>query len=218
MKFIHYALFFVLISLISCTSPVLFDSPQPPDTRDLNKFPRYYRGVYQNTDDSSLLYITKNEVISEYWVEFEIAKKEIDTSSVYYAKGNYLYDKNNNEKYKVVLRNDTFYGEWHYSDQLFSLSPSHVLRRYKGHLFLNFEMDGGWEVQKLSLDSENNLKLSWISEKEELEKLKEITFVEEVKDENDHITKYIAHPTKKDFNTFLEEKSFSAGDHYIKIK
>ena len=111
-----YYLIFILMGgfvlILSSCQPIYFTSPQPFDAKNINEFPKEFRGLWISEDDST--FIGKNYfIIKEYKQTHSIAIKEIDTSTIYLLKNNKIYIKEKyaeiglSEGYPYKLQNDS---------------------------------------------------------------------------------------------------------------
>ena len=99
--------------LISC-DVIYLSTPQPFDAKNIYEFPTEFRGFWVNEGDTVI--IGKNYFKNKGYKQIHsIAKKEIDTSSVYILKNNKIYIHNKyedialSEGYPYKLQNDSIH-------------------------------------------------------------------------------------------------------------
>lgn len=205
--------FFILIFfslLVGCSPAILFEEPQPPDTKALTEFPEKLHGDYQSLSNSSILHVSKNAVVRVY--DFNFKEHINDLDSNFKLIEDTLIDLEIGDKMIVHVIGDTIYQGFHSVDTLFLISQNNVLKKYKGHYFLSTSFDKmTWEVKKLSLNK-NKLVISRISAKEDLELLKEIT------ETPADTTSYNFKPTQKQFKKFMKQDGFNDTEEFTKLK
>ena len=117
--------------------------------------------------------INNQIIIRHYDYDIKVPKDSI--SSSYKLVGDTLIDQANGTKVKVIVEGHTIIQHEEWSDTLFNISADNVLKKFKGYYFLNSLYSGSsWEVKKISLEK-GVLKVSSISAKDDIQKLKEIT-------------------------------------------
>lgn len=100
---------------------------------------------------------------------------------------------------------------WSYYDTLFDVKRGDILRKYKGHYFLNQQVStNSWRVITLAKIG-NGLSLGTISTKDDLSNLRTVT-------ETKSDTIFSFRPTKKEMKKFLKDKGFSHQDTFIKVE
>ncbi|MDN5200962.1 hypothetical protein QQ008_06310 [Fulvivirgaceae bacterium BMA10] len=215
---------FVLLLLagivFACEAPVEFEQPQPVNQRDLNKIPKRLRGVYISTKDSSYLIIDGKKMISRMEVRFEGHKDSIDLDldsiGLGINKKNIVMMEKDNAKFTFQLKGDLVFGTYLHSDTIFEISTRHKIRKFKGHYFLNYQHSiDNWKVNKLSLEK-SLLTISKISFPKDLENLKEITEVEEVRSDKGKVMAYKLDPTRAELKKLLD-RNFKKINSYQKI-
>lgn len=196
--------------LIGCSPAILFEEPQPPDTKELIEFPEKLHGDYQSLSNSSVLQISKNAIVRVYDFNFKEHINDLDTNLK--LSGDTLIDLKIGDKMIVQVIDDTIYQGFYSVDTLFLISQTNVLKKYKGHYFLSSTFDTmTWEVKKLSLNK-LNLVISRISGKEDLELLKEIT------ETQTDTASFNFKPTQKQFKKFMKQNGFNDTEEFIRLK
>jgi hypothetical protein len=190
---------------------VTFTSPQPIDTKDLNKFPTRLFGEYLSNDEVTRLRISKKMIEKIYDYQVKLHPNELDSNCV--IKDDYIIDLKTKEKLFFKRVNDSLEINVFFIDTIFNLNNEDILRKYKGSYFLNMKYeDNAWEVQKLHL-KKGKLYLGVITNESEISYLKEISESYE-----DTIPTYNFKIEKKQFKEFILNEGFSSTDTLIKIK
>lgn len=196
--------------LFACEPGVSFTEAQPVNEKALKKFPRRIRGEYADSAQVHFITISKHSVVNNTVWNYKIDPSELDSSEAV-IEGNYIIDLATKKQIPFLKRNDSLVFTFHETDTIFSISERHVLKKYKGHYFINTtENDQTWEVRKLTL-KKGKLQLQSIANETDLTKLRTIT-----QTEND--TTYTFSPTKKQFKTFLHSGGFNSSTTYYKLK
>ncbi len=79
------------------------------------------------------------------------------------------------EKHRVEVKGDSIYHSLTFIDTLFRLNYDNVLRKFRGHYFLNTRYEGeSWEVKKLSPEG-NRLIIGSIRSAEDIQTLQTIS-------------------------------------------
>lgn len=205
-----YCLAIILTALFACEPPITFDAPQPVDVDNLTKFPKRLKGKFISLADSSFLLITDNLIVREHHFNQKIHPSQLDSTCI--LNGDTIFNIVSNSKEIVVRDGDSLITHVHYSDTIFEMNNDHVLRKYKGHYFLNTRYDNeSWEVRKMDL-SKGKLTVSSIASKEEIEKLEEITASIQ-----DTVAPYKFNLTKKQFKEFIKSEGFSESEEFVKV-
>jgi hypothetical protein len=214
-------LFLSLFCLIytSCSPTVLFNSPQPAGKRDIIQFPPRYRGAYEGLDDTSYYLVEKYMIRQRNKTDIKTPRLEIDTNKDVILQDNFLIIRETGEKVPVTLRNDSVFGTYIYYDTTFMISDKGILRKFKGYYFMNFKQDEDqWMVYKLRFAKDGTASACGISKDDELDQIKEIVPVDEVKNDKGEGQKYIIKPGKGDFKKLIEQGHFRECTQYKKTK
>ncbi len=181
----------------------------PVNGKVLRSIPLRYRGTYVNPEDGSKLYVDESGIIQEFDYQVRLHKDSLDfgdslsNDTVFHLKAG---------DYTVVNRDGEFLKQrimW--TDTLFILTPDPVLRKYKGYLFLNTAIKGGYVVQRLEL-RRGVLSINEITTAEEIQMLNEF----DERDSDTITTPYS--PDRKEFNKFLRKGGFQTGTKFVRIK
>jgi len=211
---IVYILLFVS-SLVACEDRVRFEEPQPTEKNNLRKIPGRLRGTYLSTSDSTYLTIDEKKIVK--WSNLEISglrdslDLEIDSArleavrpdSIWVSDGNYMLTIKQ-------LPNDSLMVYYSYRDTVFQLSEEHVLRKFRGHYFLNYKIrNSQWRVRQLTLEN-GELSFSKITVPEDLEDLRKISEVEEIDPEKTGEIFYRLKPSKKEFKRLIKHRFYES--------
>ncbi len=210
MKQLKFILTFViLLSLFACEPPVTFNQPQPTDTDNLSKFPNRLQGQYVSLADSSILSIGEKLILRTYDFDQKIHSTQLDTNSR--LSGDTLINVSTNERDIIMLDGDSIIKHIHYIDTLFQMNYDNVVRKFKGYYFLNKRYDKeSWEVKKIEL-SKGKLIISSISNKDDIENLKEIT-----ESTQDTVAPYKIAATKKQYKEYIKNGGFADSETFIR--
>lgn len=200
----------LLFVISSCEPPVTFDQPQPPKTNALKKFPKRLIGQYLSIDRQSTVTISENSIctIHDYYT---YTHKDSLYQDCKLKEDTLFFDTDGN--YEIVqIKNDTVIQHVNYTDTLFKFDSVRVLKKFKGHYFLNYQLDkNAWMVRKLTL-VKGVLSIADIKTKEGVYILSELT--ESPKD----TISYNFKTSRKQFKEFLKLDGFQDINYYIKIK
>jgi hypothetical protein len=213
-----YLILFCLIAA-GCSPTVLFNNPQPSEKKDLVQFPSRYWGEYECIEDSSVYLVEKHMIRKRNIIDIKVPKTEIDTSKDVNLEGNLLYVKDSGEKIPVTFRNDSVFGTLTTYDTTFIISDKGILRKFKGNYFMNFKQEEDqWMVYKLKFSKDGTATACGISKDDEIDQIKEIMAVEDIKNEKGESAKYIIKPGKGDFKKLIEQGHFRECTQYRKVK
>lgn len=197
------AIILIFISVfISCKKPIAnFTEPQPANTKDIAFFPKKLIGTYHNYEINVDLIIQNQLVLLQNHFTDTLNQETI-------------LELQNESNLITAPINDTLYSvKYAVTDTLFNLANKDVLRKMKGHYFLNSQNgQNNWEVKKLTYKNDM-ASLSEIYDEESLQKLDEIT---ETASDTLHPRTYSL--TKKQFREFVVKNGFSEGTVFLRTK
>jgi hypothetical protein len=199
------------IFLFSCKEPIVsFEVAQPENIKEQKEFPKKLIGTYYNSENNIELIIRKYFIIKKTLLNDTLRISELDKNEV--IKNDTLYRLKPNEKYKIIKINDSLFSNYVYSDTIFNLKKTDVLKKFKGYYFLNksIEKTGFWEVEKLKL-TKGVLKINGIETENEISLLETIT-----ESKRDTVKPFTIKPTKKQFKEFIKKNGFVEGETYLK--
>jgi Holliday junction resolvase len=193
------------------TPSVVFGEPQPAGVDNEPGFPSRLQGKFRSLSDGNVLDISNKFILSTTTLDEKIRISELDSNLQ--LRGDTVLDLKNGEKTKVLVQGDSIHRSFSFTDTVFRMNYDNVLRKFRGHYFLNTRYEGeNWDVKKLSLEK-GKLLVSSIREKEEIESLQAIT--ESAADTN-FPKKF--NLSKKQFREFLGKDGFRKQSVYIREK
>lgn len=160
----------VVVSIIvgGCET-IYFSTPQPYNAKNIYEFPKEMRGLWVIDEDTIL--IDKNYFIyKEYKQTHSIAKKELDTSSIYILKNNKIYIK---KKYEDISLSEGFPYRVHNDSVYFNarqvikvaLSYDTFLRKIDEDYILNTSnTTTWWMLYLIRKTADNKLNVSTLKE------------------------------------------------------
>lgn len=202
----------VIIFFFSCEpqSIVKFKDPQPVGSENLNSFPSRFTGHYVNDETSLAMIISAQQIVSRH--EADLAEHKDSLQNYFDIAYDSILDKETSARYHFTINGDTAY--WHHTlpfDTIFSIEKGGVLRKLRGHYFLNMPVDSGyWNVRKIDL-VKGKLVVADIIDSADIANLQEIT-----QTAND--STYVFKPTRKQFKKYVKNDGFAAERILYKIK
>jgi hypothetical protein len=204
-------LYIGLMNVIACQPPVTFTEPQPSKTKNIAAFPLRLQGNYLGVDDQSTLLISEKLIQQLYDFDEKIHQNQLDSN--YKFINDTIVNSVTNEKMLFKRLGDTLLTHVHYIDTVFQMDNDNVVRKFKGHYFLNMRYESdSWEVKQLSL-SKGQLSINRISAEKDIENLQAIT-----ESAQDSVPPYKFTATKKQFKQFVQSDGFSSGELFIRIQ
>jgi len=205
---------FILLSMLSCkevkVSEISFKEAQPENINGLSRFPNRLLGNYSNEDKSKELSILPSIIIQTVRYDSKIHTNEIGNELT--ISGDTLIDNQTKEKYRFRKDGDSLVVNVAFRDTMFALDQNHILKKFKGHYFLNTQVEPKfWEVIKMDL-SKGKLSLAGIYDDQQIKNLEKIT-----ETKSDTIANANFKPTKKQFKKFLKSNGFEENEVYYKV-
>ena len=217
-----FALTLLILTRIACEGTyVKFEEPQPKSQKNLKQIPKQLRGSYYSTTDSTYLTINDRMIIDWTEIEYRTLKDSLDLD----IDSTKISNQTNHSisviggKYNLDFQ---FYGDsvlvrYAYKDTLFQISDRHILRRFKGHYFLNYKRsETNWKVRRLTLNKEE-LSFSKVRLPEDIATIRQITEIQEVKSDSGKVVDYKLNPTRKELKQLMKH-SFSETNMYRRTK
>jgi hypothetical protein len=199
----------LVVLLDGCEPAATFDKPQPENAKSLTSFSERLQGKYLSADQASIVTITDRLLVRQYDFDFKEHKDSMGKS--YKLVGDTLIYLRDGTKEKVIVNGDTIIQRANWTDTLFKISADNVLKKFKGYYFLNNRYsDNSWEVKELSL-KKGVLTVGSVSEKDDIQKLKEIT--ETITDTTS--TNFIL--SRRQFKIFMRQGGFGEQEMFIRI-
>jgi len=215
-----YSVICVLLFLVgSCEDSVTFEQPQPLSQPDLNSIPSKLQGSYFSEDDSTYLTITDAVMIEWVDMEFEtpvdsLDDLDIDSTQIVSQSDDLTVVEDEDYKLEINIREESAHVSLAYRDTIFQLSDQHVLRRYKGHYFLNYKQESDWKVRLLRL-KRRQLSFSKVRKPEDISELQQITDIQEIKSDDGKVKGYKLNPSKRELRKLMKH-SFSETEVYMR--
>ncbi len=182
---------FVVLFTSSCHSIVYFTESQPAGKKQLSSFPGRYQRSFLDTADNSSYLVTGSSItkISRFTADFHIRDTDkimdelkdilesddvgIDTTMAFFKE--IMSELPGGSLLVFRKKGDSLFFTASFTDTLFHLSDTNVLKRHRGSLYLNqLDKDSLWSTARLKRKG-NILVYSIISENKAVDKLKQIT-------------------------------------------
>ncbi|MEA2106383.1 MAG: hypothetical protein U9P82_06635 [Bacteroidota bacterium] len=212
----HLFILFLILFFVSCSPYIWFQSPQPEGRKNLDTFPNELIGKYVSVSDSSIIIINSDKVIKQYHEKLMMSNTEFyeETGDSIAKDTSFLFTDNWHIKMKAFGDSVKVFS-WK-DETLFQISDDQLLREYKGYYFLNTkDTNNLWKVEILR-QAKDTLEYDDILKKEDIDKIKSITAVKEIKDTTrEKITRYYLNPSKRELREIL--KTRSRGEKFFRI-
>jgi len=208
-KFVTTTFIIATLILDSCEPAATFDKPQPDNIKSLAAFPQRLHGKYLADDQASIVIIADNLITRHYDFDFKQHKDSIGHS--FKIIDDTLINEIDGTKEIILLKGDTVIQHANWTDTIFNISADNILKKFKGYYFLNSRYrDNVWEVKKLSL-SKGVLTVGDISDKDDIQKLKDIT-----ETTADTITTNFS-LTSRQFKQFVKQQGFGKQETFNRM-
>lgn len=190
------------VLLVSCKESIAnFTDVQPVNKTNLKSFPKKMQGVYHNAAFHTDLTIENQIVLLT--THFN---DTINTADLQQLSSEIKVDAQ-------PLNDSLFIATYAVTDTVFTLSNQQVLRKWKGHYFLNSQQENKlWEVKKLTYKN-NIVSVSNIVSEEAIAQLDQLT-----ETATDSIRPKTYTLNKKQFKQFVKENGFSESNAYVRKK
>lgn len=207
---------FLIPSLFACEPSVLFRGPQPVGKKDLGEFPPKYRGMYQESEDSSV-YIIKDLRILEIYRETvaELLNTVVEDEDIEFRNDSLFISEYTG--FPALTRNDSVFSHIVFYDTVFDISRGDKLRKMGRSYFLNLPKDTLCLVLRLSFEKPDKAFLCDIDQDREMDLIGRHTSIDTVKNEKGEAGKFILDPTKKELKRLLRLGAFSDTTGYQRI-
>ncbi|MDO5636339.1 MAG: hypothetical protein Q4G18_03725 [Myroides sp.] len=188
--------------LVSCKESIAnFTDAQPVNKSNLKSFPKKMQGVYHNaafdtdlTIENHIVMLTTHFNDTVNTTDLQHLSSEINVRT-------------------QPLNDSLFIATYAVTDTVFALSNQQVLRKWKGHYFLNSQHENKlWEVKKLTY-KDNIVSVSAIVSEEAIAHLDELT-----ETTTDSIRPKTYTLDKKQFKQFVRDNGFSENNAYVRKK
>lgn len=214
------AIFILMMVLLSCNLNISFEQPQPVGVKSEQAFKKKFIGKYFGIDDSSYLYIYPTFIVQEWGTLFAYRKSVFDTIQSYSIRNDSIFGSEIEKGVPFKFANDTISFILNYKDTVFFIGGNNILKYFKKQYFLNNKVeDNIWYVRKMYIDNNGYLVIADLSSIDEIDNLKEVTEVNEIRgDSSSKIMRYSANPTKKQFKEFVKKGGFTQVNRFVKVK
>lgn len=218
MKKLAYLFLLSFFFIIACEPPIVFTEPQPKKVKAETAFSEEYQGVYFCESDTSLVKVTEKGIYKEKDFYFTTTPEDISEMDDMYLENDELIINWYFKPLKITYLDDEHLsGVLTIRDTLFWISNNHVLKYYKGHQILNYNLGNRkWDIYVFSQDDYGNVSYMRTKLPENLEELEKITPVTNLSDKDK--TQYQVSPTKMEFKKLLETQIiFEECDYFNRI-
>ncbi len=217
MKIEKSLIFLILLglSIVSCEPEVGFTEPQPSDVENAEKFKRKFTGKYLCIEDSSILIVSKSEILRNWNFEVTVDSNENIENAV--RNINVEVDEADLE---ITPNDDSSSYIVDFTKEVFKIDNHRVLKYDDRVCYLNYKNnDGTWEVRILKFDEEGYLTLNDLSlAAGDLEEIRNTTQVSERTNEEGKVIAYQIQPSRKEFDELLSTDFYENGQKFVKIK
>lgn len=201
----------------SCDQTVRFEQPQPVDKGDIASLPGKFMGQFYSDSDSTSLDITPGHITISRFEYIRFSKNQLDSSAVF--KGDTLIDMASGYRTIARINGDSLEAllpVW--IDTLLARGDQYHLRRYRGHFFCNaLGADGYWTVRVLAPRSVNVIAVEELRAPEDIEQLREITPVQDIRQDSLADPKYLVNPKRKELRELMQ-RGFTTRAVYKRVK
>lgn len=216
----QFTALFLWTLMLSCDSPVGFTKAQPAGGIDLLTFPEVYQGAFICEEDSVLIKVEDKIIYSEFteialmpmkYVQHREDCQIINDSihmtgkdvciEVEYMKGGMLSS--------VRITRDT----------IFEITPFQKARMHKGNLILSQPTESNlWTVGLLELDRDKGVTYRAIIDDSDLDRIQEITPMEQIASTSDHWPQYKISPKEVELEALFEDPTvFVDCNYYARV-
>ncbi len=217
MKIEKSLIFLILLglSIVSCEPEVGFTEPQPSDVENAEKFKRKFTGKYLCIEDSSILIVSKSEILRNWNFEVTVDSNENIENAV--RNINVEVDEADLE---ITPNDDSSSYIVDFTKEVFKIDNHRVLKYDDRVCYLNYKNnDGTWEVRILKFDEEGYLTLNDLSlAAGDLEEIRNTTQVSERTNEEGKVIAYQIQPSRKEFDELLSTDFYENGQKFVTIK
>ncbi|MEN9444413.1 MAG: hypothetical protein RIS47_1303 [Bacteroidota bacterium] len=208
--YLNLVTFFVFFA---CTPSVYFETPQPESKKDLKEFPSKIRGVYWQTNDSVLMKIDAQAILLTKYILTEDTVNSLIRELGFVPQSDTVVKYSAWETVSCTIKDSIIFTTYARTDTLFSVERGDLLRKYKGHYFLNrFFGKNMWDISTLNLE-QGLVQIAPLVTTDELVQMPEVSIDSPLVDS----TKiYLIKPEAKDLKKML--KSYDNATFYVKQK
>ncbi|MCR9286950.1 hypothetical protein OAF63_00500 [Saprospiraceae bacterium] len=220
MKISIYLSFVLLfMGIIACEQPIVFSEPQPERIPPSLSFHLPFRGTFFCEEDTSVVHVHNNCIFKEKVWQFDLLQENLDSlQDLQLINGQLFSDFYDSFLDTKILPNGSYRGTLVVRDTFFQIGKKEVLKYFRGYQVLNkYNRSGDWEIWLLGLDEYLNLTLHKTVLPEDLNKIKEITPLEDIS--TSEKKQYRMKPTIIEFSDLLNSRLiFEACGYYERIE
>ena len=189
-------------------SSFYFKTSQPTNTPSIFSFSENYTGSYYKENDSLIrIIVEKDSIYSEFGILFTLPKKKLKKNKTFFIEDSLLYGVQANSGIPFKSINDTIYAVMIQQDLLFKPDSIHILKRQNEMYFLNSKSSKNLFSTKLLRLENDTLIIKEIDHINSFELLKKFQDFDE--DDQNNIKTYLANPTKKELELFINKDGFN---------
>ena len=216
-----FSLMLIILILVSCEESIKFEEPQPSNHVNLTRIPKQLQGSYYSISDDTYLTINDQVIVdwtdSKYKTLIDSLTLEIDSTKIKEETDDFVNIVDGRYKLNLHLFGDSVLVHYSYRDTLFEISDRHILRRFKGHYFLNYKKsETNWKVRRLTLNKKE-LSFSKVRIPADITTLQQVTGMQEIKSDSGKVVGYKLKPTRKELKKLMKH-NFSETKTYRKAK
>ncbi len=209
----------LLNSVYTCDDKVKFKDPQPSGRRNILSVPVALQGTYISEDEEYYLSIDKSNIIE--WTSGSIntlkdsLDYDIDSTKIVHRKNNTIEIIDESFKINLTYTKDSVSGHYTLTDTLFKVCPDQLLRKYKGHYFLNTKKaDSEWELRMLTI-KQDTLIISKVNHPDDIEAFNQVTPTEILEPHKGNKSKIRIDPKRNAFKKIMRDY-VAETDRYIR--
>jgi hypothetical protein len=220
MKVMRIFIMLCIVTVVSCTPPVVFDQAYPSDKENLKSIPKQYQGAFICESDSALVVITDHIITLHREHFFNTKIKYVEEREECKIVDDKMYVSGRLECIPITMVNDSMVrGTFQETDTLFFMEKGSVARLYKGHLVINQEIKHKeWAISLLSPENGGDITYKAITEKTKIKNVSKVTHTTEITVNKGKKPRYKIRPTMKEFDELLtDDKVFIECDYLTRV-
>lgn len=208
----------LIVMVISCSPPVVFEQAYPSDQEDLKEIPSSFQGAFICESDSALVLISDNSIVLHKTHYFDTNVRHVEEREDCKIVDDKMYVTGRLECIAVTLVNDTLVrGIVKETDTLFVMQEESVARMYNGHLVINQQIkEKEWSVSLLAPEFGGNISFKAITNTTNIKNVKKVTHTTDITSGRDKSSRYRVRPTMKEFDELLADDKVFIECEYLK--
>jgi len=185
-----------------------FGEAQPATIENSLQFDSSICGKYVLEEDSlTQLYITPDSIYTQQNVLFVLTKKDFRKSKKkYYVEENKLYGIVDGKGLPCIVENDTTFAIYKQISNYFTPSSTTPLKKQNKTYYLNEQNEHGYYSTSLLYHFGKGIAIYSLDHELVMPEVRQFNQLDSL--ELDNFKTYIATPTLKDMNTFVQQKGF----------